>query len=153
MNTLSRAMTARIFADPDQYNYLRQHWSGLIRSPRNRSLTGGHHLLYLALIGKDWRRGFTPMSSRRKLENGNFNGWKFFDAISILHSDAREDDLLAPFDGSVTQSMLHQIRQMVPYTNRYTLKAESFVAGAFPMDAYQPLPTAEAQPEGDSRDA
>jgi hypothetical protein len=143
MNTLSRAITARIFADPAQYNRLRQHWSSLIRSPRKRSLTGGHHLLYLALIGKDWRRAFTPMTSRRKLANGNFYGWKFFNAIAMLHVSACKDDLLAPFDGLVTEDMLYKIRQMVIYQNRHFCNAGMFTAGTFPMDAYQPLPEIE----------
>jgi hypothetical protein len=72
MNTLSRAITARFFPQPDSYNALRKKWSDLINSERRHELTSAHHLLYLALIGKDWRKAFTTISNQRKLDNGAF---------------------------------------------------------------------------------
>ena len=46
-----------------------------MNSDRKRDLAAEHHLLYLALLGKDWRAGFTPITNQRKLDNGAFHGW------------------------------------------------------------------------------
>lgn len=142
MNTLPLAVTAQILNDPGHYYSLRQHWSALIRSPRKHELRAPHHLAYLALIGKDWRRGFKPVTSRRKLENGAFAGWQMFKALAALHMVGFEDFLLAPFDGLVTASMLQQLRQMIPYRSAHEYQPDQF-ASEFPFDAYQPLSAAQ----------
>ena len=136
MNTLSRAITARIFPDTDSYNALRAHWSGLINSERKHELTAAHYLLYLALRGKDWRKAFTPITSRNKLENGGFEGWAMFSALGTLHWQTKEEDLLAPFDGLVTSQMLQVIRTLVPDRSAYKYKPEAFTPGNFPFEAY-----------------
>jgi len=61
MNTLSWAITARFFPNPESYNALRKHWSDLINSERRYELTAAHYLLYISLMGKDWRKAFTPL--------------------------------------------------------------------------------------------
>lgn len=136
MNTLPRAITAQVFADPNTFHSLRRHWSALMRSARRRELHATHHLLYLALVGKDWRRGFAPITNRRKLDNGAFFNWGMFRALSTLHAFSREDELLAPFDGLVTPGMLEKIRQMVPSQSAYTCQPDQFSAAVFPFDAY-----------------
>ena len=70
MNTLSRATTARILAEPGRYDALRHHWRALVTSDRRHELTAAHHLLYAALRGRDWRRGFTPIRRPSKLAGG-----------------------------------------------------------------------------------
>ncbi|MFZ6030446.1 MAG: hypothetical protein ACOYYS_22280 [Chloroflexota bacterium] len=136
MNTLSRAITAQILTDPTIYNKLQRHWSALVHSPRKHKLTAAHHLLYLALLGKDWRKGFTCVTNRRKLENGAFYNWKLFRALATLHSPSREAALLAPFDGLVTPAMLQQIRQLIPARNAYTHQPNQFIDHNFPFKAY-----------------
>jgi hypothetical protein len=136
MNTLSRAITARFFPNPDSYNALRKHWSDLINSERKHELTATHHLLYLALMGKDWRKAFTPPSNPRKLDNGAFLGWKLFPALFVLHSKFKEEELLALFDGLVAAQMLNELRNLLPFANAYGYKASDFTNGTFPFDAY-----------------
>lgn len=136
MNTLSQAITAQILTDPTAYYNLRRHWSALVRSPRKHELTAAHHLLYLALLGKDWRKGFTCVTNPRKLENGAFYDWELFRALATLHSPSREMALLAPFDGLVTPAMLHQIRQLIPTRNVYTHQPDQFIDRSFPFEAY-----------------
>lgn len=135
MNTLPRALTALVIFDSEHYEKLRLHWSGLMRSSRKHELTAAHHLLYLALLGKDWRQAFTPITNRRKLDNGAFYGWAMFKAIEMLHSPSREVDLFAPFDGLVTHAMLQQIRQLVAFQQKYLYRSEHFEDG-FPFEAY-----------------
>ena len=59
MNTLPRALTARLFPTAESYLALRRQWRTLINSDRKHELTAPHHLLYLAACGKDWRKSFT----------------------------------------------------------------------------------------------
>ncbi len=146
MNTLSRAITAQIL-DADSYRALQKHWSALMNSDRKHELSAAHHILYLALMGKDWRKGFTPPTNRRKLENGAFHGWVLFRALEWLHIKAYEQELLAPFDGLVTPQMLQLIRSLLPKPNPYTYRPEQFAVGAFPFDAYNvPQSTQAAVP-------
>ncbi|MBN1429110.1 MAG: hypothetical protein JXB07_12110 [Anaerolineae bacterium] len=136
MNTLPRAITAQILVDSSVYHNLRKHWSGLMRSTRRHDLSAAHHLLYLALLGKDWRRGFTCPTNRRKLENGAYYGWKLFRALAMLQAPLREAELLAPFDGLVTPAMMEGIRKRVPTCNPYNYPADQFTGRNFPFDAY-----------------
>ncbi len=140
MNTLPRAITAPILMTPQTYWSLRHRWSELLRSPRKHELSAAHHLLYLALLGKDWRKGFTCITNRRKLDNGAFYDWGLFRAMDVLHRPSSEAALLAPFDGLVTPAMLEQIRRLVPFQNKYSYRSEQFTAAGFPFEAYH-LPT------------
>jgi hypothetical protein len=70
MNTLSRTLTAQFFNTQKDYNALKAHWSKLVNSPRKKELRPEHHLLYSALLGRDWRKGFSPITNKVKLANG-----------------------------------------------------------------------------------
>lgn len=138
MNTLSRAMTAQLYPNSDSYTLLRRQWSALLRSPRRCELTAAHHLLYLALLGKDWRKAFTPISNPRKLANGAFQGWVLFRALLAIQMPSAEAELLAPFEGLVTAEMLAGIRRLLPVKlNPYQLRPVDFGSGSFPFEAYQ----------------
>ncbi len=141
MNTLPRAVTAQIFSSPDSYNALRIHWSRLMNSEQKHALSSAHHLLYLALRGKDWRKAYTCASNEHKLANGAFVGWVLFRDLGLLHSKTREVELLAPFDGLATPAMLQTLRRFVLVRNAYVLHPEQFANGAFPFEAY-------VQPDG-----
>jgi hypothetical protein len=136
MNTLPRAITARFFPNPHSYNALRKCWSDLINSERKHQLSAAHHLLYLALIGKDWRRAFTPPTNQRKLDHGAFFGWGMFRALETIQLRYREEELLLPFDGVVTPEMLNELRWLLPKLNAYTYKPSDFAHGSFPVHAY-----------------
>ena len=135
MNTLPRAVTAQFFTLAE-YSQLRERWSRLMNSGRRHELLAVHHLLYLALIGKDWRKGFTPATNPRKLANGAFQGWILFRSLNRLHTRSWEEQLLAPFDGIVTSQMLDKVRGLIPCHNSYSYRVEQFMAGSFPFDAY-----------------
>jgi hypothetical protein len=135
MNTLSRAITPHFFTTPESYKTLQAYWSSLVRSERKHALTAAHHLLYLALRGKDWRKAFTPITNLNKLNNGAFFSWGLFNALRSLHY-GRQEELLAPFEGLVTPEMLQLVRNLVP-SNAGKYRAEEFVKGVFPFEAYQ----------------
>ncbi len=136
MKTLPRAVTAHIFTDHAAYATLMKQWSALMNSDRKKELAASHHLLYLALLGKDWRKSFTPPTNRRKLENGGWQAWRLFRALATVHSQWDEEALLASFDGTVTAEMLQKIRSLLPKVSSYTFERSQFGAGAFPFEAY-----------------
>jgi len=136
MNTLPRAVVAQILDDPQTYTSLRQHWRGLMNSDRRHELTAVHHLLYLTLCGKDWRKAFTPVSNQRKLDNGAFAGWEMFRALALLHSPLYEPLLLAPFDNVVSTEVLLRLRPFLPKVVAHQFQPTDFTNGAYPFDAY-----------------
>ncbi len=136
MNTLSRALTARLFPNAESYLTLRRQWSTLINSDRKHELTAAHHSLYLAACGKDWRTAFTLATNRRKLENGAYAGWILWRALDQLHWSRDEAALLAPFEGTITAEMLQQLRTWLPKPNAYAYRLEQFAARHFPFEAY-----------------
>jgi hypothetical protein len=136
MNTLPRAVTAQFFDDPKTYWALRRHWSALMNSNRKHELSAAHHLLYLVLCGKDWRKGFTPITNRRKLDNGAFYDWGLFRALQTLRYRASDVGFLEPFGGLVTPAMAQAACQLLPVTNYYTYQSEQFRPGHFPFEAY-----------------
>ncbi len=136
MNTLPRPVTAKLFTTPDSYFALRKHWSALVNSDRKHELSAAHHTLYLALLGKDWRKAFTPITNTRKLENGAFYEWGLFRALGKLHSKWHEEKLLSPFDGLVTAQMLQFIRSLLPAPTPSAYGPTTFANRDFPFDAY-----------------
>jgi hypothetical protein len=145
MNTLPKAITAQWFETEDNYRTLRRHWRSLLCSERKHTLNAAHHLLYQALLGRDWRRGLTPPRNPRKLANGAFTGWALFGALARIHWRHFEAELLAPFDGLVTAEMLAALRPALPLPGPGEYRPEQFAAGAWPFEAYR-LPTATPVP-------
>lgn len=147
MNTLPRAVEAQILIDPQTYTALRQHWRGLMNSERRHELTAVHHLLYLALCGKDWRKGFTLATNQRKLANGAYEGWEMFRALARLHSPFHETLVLAPFEGVVTSKMLQNLRTILPKAVAHQYKATDFSGSEYPFAAYlsENLPVLETK--------
>ena len=134
MNTVSRAQRVSFAPGSDM---LRARWRALLASPNRHSLTAVHHLLYQALRGRDWRRGFVPPTNPRKIANGAFFGWGLFRALQDLHDSRREAEILKPFDGLIDQAALDVLRRLIPYRWAYAFKPTDFVTGRFPFDAYE----------------
>ncbi len=138
MNTLSKEQTARWFASAEDYRRLRLHWRGLMNSPRRHELGPHHHLLYLALLGKDWRKAFTLCSNPKKLANGGFAGWAMWRATDIIQWSRwaeRAPTMLQPFDGLITVEMLQAIAALLPQHSSYKFKPTDFADG-YPFEAY-----------------
>lgn len=152
MNTLSRAITARLFPSQTHYERLVAQWSVLVNSPARHELTGAHHLLYLALLGRDWRKAFTLPSNPIRLANGAYENWGFFHAWHGLHSEQRTSELLAPFGELVTPTMLANLRLLLPYKLIFRYKRSDYRPGSFPFEAYT-WPEAWLSPQGEVNNA
>lgn len=69
--TLGRSTTQKFFKAEDGYQKMVERWSALSNDKEvKQNLTASHHLLYLILRGKNLRKAFTPVTSERKLTNG-----------------------------------------------------------------------------------
>jgi len=112
-------------------------------SDQKHELTAAHHLLYLVLVGKDWRKAFTPPTNQRKLANGAFEGWVLFRAITSIHSAVASPQLLEPFGGILTPQMLRKVRGLLPRLNPYLCRPEDYMA--FSFEAYD-VPAAMLAP-------
>jgi hypothetical protein len=114
-----------------------------MNSERRHELTAAHHLLYLALIGRDWRKAFTPFSNQHKLANGLFWSWGLFRALAVLYGGYRKKELLEPFEGLITSEMLGILRSVLPQVDPYRSQPDQFTRDSFPFDAYKEPPQTE----------
>jgi heterodisulfide reductase subunit B len=71
MNTLSKEFTLGKFyqEDPENYKKLRAQWSKMVNSDYDVTLTMAHHILYLILIGKNWKKAVTLPTNKNKVAN------------------------------------------------------------------------------------
>jgi len=73
MNTLSKQITGTYFfnEDEDNYNKLRKIWHDLVNDKEKKHLlTHYEHIIYLVLLGKDWRKAISISTKPIRLENG-----------------------------------------------------------------------------------
>lgn len=108
MNTLSKEITLSILG-PGGYEKLTQHWSQKIKEGHH--FTSFDHLLYAALRGKDWRKGYS-VPNAKKLES-RYRGPHLHD-LAVVHSSWRETWMLTLFDGILTLESLGRLRQLLP---------------------------------------
>jgi len=135
MNTLARTITANFFDKPDGYPDLCKRWSDLVNSESKHQLRAAHHLLYLCLRGKDWRRGFAPVTNPRKLSNGGYYAWGLFRALRELHY-GDVVSLVAPFQGLVTPAAMELVRGLLGEPTLHRHKSVDFSSRTYPFDAY-----------------
>ncbi len=120
-NTLAKEATRAFFGGDEGFYALERHWSALVNSPARKTLGPQHHLLYQVLRGKDWRKGFAPITNQRKLANGAFHDWGLHHALRRLHAAGAQEKLLAPFaaliqSGALDAEALQKARAVLPST-------------------------------------
>lgn len=112
MQTLSRTITRRFFTSQESYDRLRARWSALMNLPADErpTLRAVHHLLYAALLGRDYRKGFTAPTTH--IKDGAYKAWRLFRALDELERAVHYRDpsmlteLLEPFGDTVTHMMV-----------------------------------------------
>ena len=145
MNTLGHNITTTYLA-PEQREALISLWKSSICSGAG-SVT---ILLYQALLGKDWRKGYGHITNKISLENGAIFNWGFVRDMGIIrlarldeykpgrmgnayaeqvmaYREARQDTALASFvdlfGGVVTRGTLERVISLIPdvvFTTRTT---------------------------------
>jgi hypothetical protein len=72
-NTLSPSVTSTFFLKEDGYTNLVAAWKAAVNDKKAPFQPSSAELLaYAILRGKDWRKGFTPITRERKLSSGSF---------------------------------------------------------------------------------
>lgn len=132
MNKLNKNITLSLLGEGG-YEALRARWSELCNSDDRKKLNRTHHLLYVALMGRDWRKGFCkrdengnymlPITNANKLANGGDMNWGWSRARRGLSTTHKQEvsDILEPFVGLVTTEMICSIREMLPQPNMWNV--------------------------------
>ena len=110
MNTLSKEFTLGMFfeEDPENYAKLRKQWSELVNSDAKNSLTMAHHILYLILIGRNWKKAVTLPTNKNKIDN------HYKPHIEMVREwglgTYQMNRILSAFEGTVTKEMYEKAR-------------------------------------------
>lgn len=109
-----------LFTSKEHYLSFISAWKHTFNDPELRKqLTPAHFLLYAALRGKDWRKGFTPCTNKNKIDNGYAPYYSAYNALLSIHTATqasmwRAGMLMEPFNGTLTKEMLLIIGAMLP---------------------------------------
>jgi hypothetical protein len=105
MNTLSKEFTLGKFfeEDPENYVKLRKQWSKMVNSETKNTLTMAHHILYLILIGRNWKKAVTLPTNKNKLAN-NYKP-HIQDVLERWNGTYTKQNIIASFEGTVTKEM------------------------------------------------
>lgn len=122
MKTLQIENTRELFfTSKEQYLHFRKVWSQTVNSAEKNKLTGGHHLIYSLLRGRDAVKGFTPTTSTNKLSNGAYINYGLYEARSKLSRMANNIQqgidvsiFLSPFNETVTPLMIIKLNELCP---------------------------------------
>lgn len=116
MNTLSKEFTLGTFfgEDPENYVKLRKQWSKMMNSPVKNTLTMAHHILYLILIGKNWRKAVTLPTNKKKLENH----YKphIYKIIERWGGRFTKQQIVSTFEGTVTEEMYDKAEKIADFS-------------------------------------
>ena len=105
MNTLSKEFTLGTFfqEDPENYKKLRAQWSKMVNSDYNVTLTMAHHILYLILIGKNWKKAVTLPTNKNKV--ANHYKPHIENVIERWNGTFTKQAIISSFEGTVTSEM------------------------------------------------
>lgn len=116
MNTLGKAITQRFFKNESGFDLLQNDWARNWQNKEWRdSLTPTHFFLYAALRGKDWRKGFTPITNDVKLSNGQ----RPMQVVEQIYSDLEfiakgKEGLIEALGSEVTCDSVAQLLKFLP---------------------------------------
>jgi hypothetical protein len=125
MNTLGKEITQGFFEDENGYQKFIARWSEMMNDKNVcKDINAEEHLLYLALRGKDWRKGLTAATNKNKVENG-YNGSQYGDwggNINRIVYGARgirnDYHFLCFFKGIINEEGLRKVRQYITNSNK-----------------------------------
>lgn len=104
--------------DAFPYAAIRARWCEVVHSDRKHELTAAHHLLYMALMNRDWRKAFTPIRRASRLANGAHPYQTVNTALWRVHSTHYwKQKWLAFFEGILTPEMLAEVLTRIPKPN------------------------------------
>lgn len=117
--TLGRSITANFFARESGFSDIASAWRAHLA---DGNAVGCEHIaLYAILRGKDWTKGFTPVTNPRKLSGGlSADGTKLWALGRItrttfdpIRQAASDNHLLEPFGDALSPDALRLVRALV----------------------------------------
>lgn len=85
MKTLSKQHTKGFFFTDSGREELRKSWSARLKTDKDLN-DPGMHLLYVTILGRDIRKGFTATSNSCKIKNGTYVDFGFRKALKSATS-------------------------------------------------------------------
>ena len=116
MNTLGKEITGTFFKDGQEgYQKLVAHWSAMMNDKEARKeVTAEAHMLYLALTGKDWRKGFVEATNANKVANGhNLYGGKVNQIVGRVKSNWHNAHFFKIFGDTINEEGLKKVRAYI----------------------------------------
>jgi hypothetical protein len=136
MKTLGKEITKRFFKDDGGFDKLQAYWGRQWQNEQWREqLEPIHYFLYSALRGKDWKKGFTPITNAVKLTNGQRPMQvveRIYQQLDRIILNDEKEWVEQYFGGCITVDSLRQLRKLLP-DRRYVLGASAYVQ-AIPVD-------------------
>lgn len=137
MKTLSKKITNKFFKHETGFYCLEKIWSEIINSDKKKELTAIHYFLYLALRGKNWRRGFILPGREKDIINGRlWNSGAYRCIKSICHlkkclktpnykwNSKYIDNVLWPFKELITDNAIEELEKLLPKASVVTTSIE-----------------------------
>lgn len=117
MKTLSKEITlGRFFnEDPENYRKLREQWSKMVNSEKRVTLTLADHVIYLALIGKNWQKAITLPTNKNKVENHYKPKIKSFAERWEYNIGWQRNRVIEKFSGAITEEMYDALRALTDF--------------------------------------
>jgi hypothetical protein len=120
MNTLGKEITQEFFEDENGYQKFIARWSEMMNDKNVcKDINAAEHLIYLAVRGKDWRKGFTAATNKNKVANG-YNGSQYGDfggningIIDRAKGISNDHHFLWFFKGIINEEGLKKVRKYI----------------------------------------
>lgn len=106
-------VSSQLIASREDYLALRKHWAALVNSDRKHEMKAVHYLIYMILLGRDWRKAFTFPTNKNKVNNGYTPA--LYPAMNAVYSPYREKKVWEPFAAFVTHDAPEIVRRMMSH--------------------------------------
>jgi hypothetical protein len=156
MNTLPKAVTTLFFNTSEDYQNVRAAYRAHTAKRRaqktldrheeyyndfNDKVAAGQNLLYLILMGKDWRKAYTAPTNANKVANHAKSNWGFHQAYRALTNSHYQAAILEPFKDFVKPGTIGIVEKIIGCQMKwYDLPAITDLASQY--EAYNDEPVA-----------
>lgn len=114
MKTLGKKVTKSFFRTKNGWTNLKKAWVKELKAGSSFTFDPGVHLLYNALRGKDYRKGFTPTTNRKKIINGQYRDSGMMKAVASARLESTKEAVLLIFGKHITREGLESLIAMLP---------------------------------------
>lgn len=114
MKTLGKKITKDFFITENSWKDIQKDWARELQAKNSMLENPGVHLLYNALRGKDYRKGFTATSNRKKIVNGQYRDLGLMRAIRSARLESTKEAMMFMFGDNISREGLENLISMLP---------------------------------------